>query len=177
MVAFQVTQARERPELPMHNSKIEAFWQPLKHSWLYLHSLESVESLLRLIESYVRDHNEVMPHVTFEGQTPDEMYFGGGDAVVVKFATARIEAREERIKANRNLACAACRTDLGSAALQQQRVRSRMYRDAAVTGPSAACQAIGSPAGLCGRTRRRSDRKHPARIFLRHPLPFSSVTG
>ena len=80
---------------------IEAFWRSLKHSWLYLHSLESVESLRRLVDFYVRQHNEVMPHAAFEGQTPDEIYFGRRDAVVVMLVAARIKAREERIKANR----------------------------------------------------------------------------
>jgi hypothetical protein len=41
-----------------------------------------------------------MPHAAFEGQTPDEMYFGGGDAVVVKLASARIRARERRIESD-----------------------------------------------------------------------------
>jgi hypothetical protein len=67
--------------------------------------LESVESLRRLVDFYVRQHNEVMPHAAFEGQTPNEMYFGRGDPVVVKLAAARIRAREERIETNRNSAC------------------------------------------------------------------------
>ena len=80
----------------------------------------------RLVDFYVRQHNEVMPHAAFEGQTPDEMYFGKGDPVVVMLAATRINAREERIKANRNSACGVCRSDLSSAALQLQRPRSRM---------------------------------------------------
>jgi hypothetical protein len=94
--------------------------------WLYLHSLESIESLRRLVDFYVRQHNEVMPHAAFEGQTPDEMYFGRGDPVVVELAAARIKAREQRITANRNSACGVCRSELSSAALQLQRPRSRM---------------------------------------------------
>ena len=105
---------------------IEAFWRSLKHSWLYLHSLESIEALRRLVGFYLSQHNEVMPHAAFEGQTPDEMYFGRGETVVVNLAAARIEALEERIKANRNLRCGVCRSDLSSAALQLQRPRSRM---------------------------------------------------
>ncbi len=57
-------------DVTFSNSMIEAFWRSLKHSWLYLHSLESVESLRRLVDFYVRQHNEVMPHAAFEGQTP-----------------------------------------------------------------------------------------------------------
>lgn len=32
---------------------------------------------LKLVAFYVRDHNERMPHYAFNGQPPDEMYFGG----------------------------------------------------------------------------------------------------
>ena len=41
-----------------------------------------------------------MPHATFNGQTPDEIYFDKGDAVVIDLATARVRARQERMKVN-----------------------------------------------------------------------------
>ena len=65
-------------EVTFSNSMIEAFWRSLKHSWLYLHSLESIESLRRLVGFYVQQHNEMMPHAAFQGQTPDEMFYGTG---------------------------------------------------------------------------------------------------
>jgi len=94
---------------------IEAFWRSLEHSWLYLHSLESIESLRRLVDFYVRQHNgrkrsfRVIPHAAFEGQTQHEMYFARGDPVAVKLAAARIKARDladRRRTAPRNAACA-----------------------------------------------------------------------
>ena len=51
------------------NSMTEAFWRSLKHSWLYLHHLETESELRRLIAFYVESHNKVMPHAAFEGQT------------------------------------------------------------------------------------------------------------
>jgi hypothetical protein len=33
-----------------------------------------------------------MPHAAFNGQTPDEVYFGNGDAVVIDLAAARVRA-------------------------------------------------------------------------------------
>jgi transposase InsO family protein len=113
-------------DVTFSNSMIEAFWRSLKHSWLYLHSLDSPESMRRLVDFYVRQHNEVMPHAAFDGQTPDEMCFGEGDAVVVKLAAARIQAREQRIEANRVAQCGVCNSDSSSPALQLQRPRSRM---------------------------------------------------
>jgi len=113
-------------DITFSNSMIEAFWRSLKHSWLYLHSLESIESLHRLVDFYVHQHNEVMPHAAFEGPTPDEMYFGRGDAVVVKLAATRIKARDQRIEANRVVQCGVCNSDTALPALQLQRPRSRM---------------------------------------------------
>ncbi|MFQ5699661.1 MAG: integrase core domain-containing protein [Myxococcota bacterium] len=105
---------------------IEAFWRSMKHSWLYLHSLESIEGLRRLVDFYVRQHNEVMPHAAFEGQTPDDMYFGRGDAVLAKLAAARTKARNQRVEGNRLAQCGVCSLDSRSPALQLQRPRSRM---------------------------------------------------
>src|SRR5262245_19378856 len=68
-------------ELKFSNSMIEAWWRALKHQWLFLHSLDSVTTVRRLVEFYVDQHNRVLPHSAFRGQTPDEMYFSTGDAV------------------------------------------------------------------------------------------------
>ena len=54
---------------------IEAWWRSLKHHWLFLHSLDSVATVRRLVAFYVEEHNRVLPHSAFRGQTPDEMYF------------------------------------------------------------------------------------------------------
>jgi transposase InsO family protein len=62
-------------DLKFSNSMIEAWWRSLKHQWLYLHSLDSVTTVRRLVEFYVQEHNQVLPHSAFRGQTPDEMYF------------------------------------------------------------------------------------------------------
>jgi putative transposase len=104
----------------------EAFWRSSKHGWLYLHALDSLAALRRLIEFYVTAHNQVMPHSAFEGQTPDEMYFGTGGSVVAELATARKAAREERMEANRAAACSVCVGETDSRALLLQRPRSRM---------------------------------------------------
>ncbi len=90
------------------NSMIEAFWRSLKHSWLYLYGLETESELRRLIAFYVQAHNEVMPHSAFNGQTPDEIYFGTGDAVASELTTGRARARAARMDRNRKARCGAC---------------------------------------------------------------------
>jgi putative transposase len=42
-------------ELKFSNSMIEAWWRSLKHQWLFLHSLDSVTTVRRLVEFYVQD--------------------------------------------------------------------------------------------------------------------------
>jgi hypothetical protein len=67
-----------------------------------------------------------MPHAAFNGQTPDEMYFGNGDPVVIDLAAARVRAHQERMKANRTAACGVCAGDSDFGALQLQRAECRM---------------------------------------------------
>ncbi len=111
---------------------IEAFWRSLKHSWLFLHPPDSIAALRRLIRFYVKSHNgrkrsfRVMPHAAFEGQTPDEVFFGIGDDVTKSLAKARESARKKRMNENRAAGCGACAGGTTSEALLLQRPRSRM---------------------------------------------------
>jgi hypothetical protein len=95
-------------ELKFSNSMIEAWWRVLKHHWLFLHSLDSVTTVRRLIAFYVDEHNRVLPHSAFRGQTPDEMYFGTGDAVPADLRSRAAAARRTRAAANRSASCATC---------------------------------------------------------------------
>ena len=95
-------------DLSFSNSMIEAFWRVMKNQWLYLNNLDSITTLRRLVEFYVTQHNNVLPHSAFDGQTPDEMYFCTGDEVPTLLAAARLQARLDRIEENRQLNCEAC---------------------------------------------------------------------
>jgi transposase InsO family protein len=90
------------------NSMIEAWWRTLKHQWLFLHALTTLEQVERLVRFYVQQHNEVLPHAAFRGQTPDEMYFGKGAGVFEELEAKRVEARRKRLEANRAVSCAQC---------------------------------------------------------------------
>jgi putative transposase len=97
-------------ELKFSNSMIEAWWRALKHQWLFLHSLESVATIRRLVAFYVHQYNHVLPHSAFRGPTPNEMYFGTGDAVTADLTARAIAARRARVAANRSAFCATCRS-------------------------------------------------------------------
>jgi hypothetical protein len=57
-------------ELKFSNSMIEAWWRSLKHQWLYLHSLDSVATIRRLVTFYVHEHNHVLRTRRFAGRRP-----------------------------------------------------------------------------------------------------------
>jgi transposase InsO family protein len=95
-------------ELKFSNSLIEAWWRSLKHQWLFLHPLDNVATVRRLVAFYVDQHNRVLPHSAFRGQTPDEMYFGTGDAVPEDLSSRAATARHTRHEANRAATCGTC---------------------------------------------------------------------
>jgi putative transposase len=95
-------------ELKFSNSMIEAWWRSLKHQWLFLHALDSVPTVRRLVAFYVDEHNRVLPHSAFRGQTPDEIYFGTGDTVPADLMSRAATARRARGEANRSADCATC---------------------------------------------------------------------
>jgi putative transposase len=70
--------------------------------------LDSVTTVRRLVEFYVQEHNRVLPHSAFRGQTPDEMYFGTGDAVPADLTSRAAAARRARVEGNRSAACRMC---------------------------------------------------------------------
>ncbi len=93
------------------DSLIESWWRTLKHQWLYLNTLDSVESLRRLVDFYVTEHNTRLPHSAFKGQTPDEMYRGTGKHVPEELAEKRKAARVTRLATNRSISCGVCETE------------------------------------------------------------------
>jgi len=95
-------------EIRFSNSLIESWWRVLKHQWLYLNQLDSVKTVEKLVAFYVDQHNSHLPHSAFQGQTPDEMYFGTGGHVPKELEAARLVARQSRLKANRALSCPKC---------------------------------------------------------------------
>ena len=95
-------------EVCFSNSLIEAWWRSLKHNWLFLHRSTPWRPSGGRSRSTSQEHNSTIPHSAFQGQTPDEMYFGRGDGVPDRLAEARAVARERRMEENRARQCAVC---------------------------------------------------------------------
>jgi putative transposase len=92
------------------NSMIEAWWRSLKHHWLFLNSLDTIERVRTLVAFFVEQHNGKMPHSAFRGQTPDEVFFGTAPNLAAELVAARAKARELRLAANRSASCRRCTT-------------------------------------------------------------------
>jgi transposase InsO family protein len=90
------------------NSMIESWWHTLKHEWLYLHRLESTAAVRRYVAFYVEEYNGKIPHVAFQGQTPDEVYSGHDEEIPIELESARRAARTRRLAANRAISCGRC---------------------------------------------------------------------
>jgi hypothetical protein len=67
-----------------------------------------VATVQHLVAFYVAQHNRVLPHSAFLGQTPDEMYFGTGAAVPADLRSGTAAARRSRLDANRSASCEIC---------------------------------------------------------------------
>lgn len=79
---------------------IEAFWRSMKHGFLFTQRLDPFVALERFIAFYVGQHNTVMPHAAFGGQTPQEVFYASGDHVPAELAAKRHAARQLRIADN-----------------------------------------------------------------------------
>ncbi len=95
-------------EISYSNSLIESWWKALKHQWLYLNSLDTVNKVKKLVSFYVSEHNSRIPHSAFKGQTPDEMYFGTDKDIPSILENLRALARQKRLETNRATSCQIC---------------------------------------------------------------------
>jgi putative transposase len=75
---------------------------------LCINRLDNIVTLRRLIESYVNEHNQRMPQNAFDGQTPDEMYFGRGATIPDELAEKGREARTKRSEQRQHFTCGEC---------------------------------------------------------------------
>jgi transposase InsO family protein len=107
-VSNNIKRVLAQVEVSFSNSLIEAFWHSLKYNWLLLNNLDSFDAVRKLVSFYISQHNSVIPHSAFQGQTPDEMFFGTGDHVPQDLAAFRLEARLKRRRYNLSISCQQC---------------------------------------------------------------------
>lgn len=108
LVEHNLKRILAKVDVTFSNSMIESFWRSLKHKWLFLNTLDSLQAVTTHVGFYIQQHNEVIPHAAFKGQTPNEMYFQTGGEVANQLMLAHAAAREARLAANRARSCGAC---------------------------------------------------------------------
>jgi hypothetical protein len=86
-----------------------------KHQWLYLNTLDTMARLETLVAFFVEAHNAQRPHSAFNGQTPDEVYFGTAANLLDDLAAARKNAHERR----RAASCDRCSAQHASVVVRQ----------------------------------------------------------
>lgn len=59
----------------MDNVFIERLWRSLKYEALYLHNPETAIAVKSVVKQWLDFYNSKRPHSTFDGATPNEIYF------------------------------------------------------------------------------------------------------
>jgi hypothetical protein len=72
---------------------------------LVLHSLDNVTTVRRLVEFYVQEHNRMLPHSAFRGQTPYEDVLRHRGRRSGRSDVTRGRRTPGRVEANRSAAC------------------------------------------------------------------------
>lgn len=94
-------------DIDFSNSLVEAVNKILKNSFLHHFEIYSLKELKRLIEQFIKDYNEIRPHCSLNGLTPDEMY--KELKVPKEKLKAQVEAaRRARVKTNHVHNCGKC---------------------------------------------------------------------
>jgi hypothetical protein len=94
---------------------IEAFWRSMKHNWLFLNTLDSIENVQRHVSFYVHEHNSVMTHSGFRScparrsRPPDEVFFETATDIHEKLRNEHREAMRLRVTENREQSRSKCR--------------------------------------------------------------------
>jgi hypothetical protein len=96
-------------DIVQSNSLIEALFLALKHRWLFLQSLDTLEQVIRYAEKYLLDHNNLIPRVALRGAPPREMFLGKWTTDDdLKLLQHSEHARQQRKVVNLSFSCGAC---------------------------------------------------------------------
>jgi putative transposase len=64
------------------NVFVERLWRSVKYEEVYLRAYDSVSEARASIAKYLAFYNELRPQSSLDARTPDEAYFGCGEAVM-----------------------------------------------------------------------------------------------
>jgi len=98
-----------RFEISYSNSMVETLFRSLKHNYLFHQEIRSLANLKRHVDFWFKEHNEKIPHSSFNGETPAERF----QKTWTKESEIRILVRQQeavklRIKENQKIFCTSC---------------------------------------------------------------------
>ena len=98
-----------RFEISFSNSIVEALFRQLKHNYLFNQKITSLKLLTKHSNFWFKEHNEVVPHTSFKGETPQERFKQSwSKEKEVRILVRHEEAIQLRIQHNQEIFCARC---------------------------------------------------------------------
>lgn len=98
-----------RFEISYSNSMVEALFRQLKNNYLYSQKIDSIKSLFKHAKFWFGEHNDVIPHTAFDGETPLERFKQSWDKdEEIRILVRHEEAIKLRINHNQQVFCKLC---------------------------------------------------------------------
>jgi transposase InsO family protein len=98
-----------RFEISYSNSMVETLFRSLKHNYLFHQEIRSFAALKKHVDFWFNEHNEVIPHSSFNGETPRERFQKQWtEENEVRIVVRQQEAIKLRIKENQEIFCDSC---------------------------------------------------------------------
>lgn len=98
-----------RFEISYSNSMVESLFRSLKHNYLFHQEIQSLSSLKKHSDFWLKEHNEKIPHSSFNGETPAERFRNTWTREnEIRIFVRQQEAVKLRIQENQNVFCESC---------------------------------------------------------------------
>ena len=98
-----------RFEISSSNAMVESLFRSMKHNYLLHQKITNFKSLSRHSDYWFHQHNEVIPHTAFNGETPIERFKQTWNKECeIRILVRQEEAVKLRIKENQEIFCDKC---------------------------------------------------------------------
>jgi putative transposase len=98
-----------RFEISFSNSMVETLFRLLKHNYLFHQEIRSLTSLKKHVDFWCHEHNEKIPHTSFNGETPLERFQKTcSKENEIRILVRQQEAIKMRIQENQKIYCESC---------------------------------------------------------------------
>ncbi len=88
------------------NSMVESVFRTMKSNYLYLRKTKNKSQLIKVMQHFVYEYNDLKPHFSMGFYTPSEIYLGNTNSVDVSGTSKR--AFNDRINSNKTCSCRIC---------------------------------------------------------------------